>query len=507
MESITDLIKIQLFAAWRRRWYALAAAWAVCMVGWIAVSQFPDKYEVTARLHVDTDAVLIPLLRGLAVDTATASQAELMQKTLLTRTNLEKLVSISFPEVARGPEADRERVMRSLATSIHVTSSGRDLFTLTYRDNDAQAAYNVVSAALKIFLDNQTEAAQTDMDSAQRFLRAQIATYEQQLSEAEHRRAEFRTKYFDILPGEGHSPSRLEMSRQALAKLEADYSDNKLRLDVLKEQMRSIPQVLPMDGVSIGAGGAVAVSPVQQQLFEAERNLKLLQLRLTDSHPDVIAAKRLVDILKASASKSGPDGTARTLSNPVYEQVRIQIVDRETTLASLSAQIAKAREETDRLEKLAREVPSVEADYSRLDRDYSVLQKNYNELVARLEQARIANAANTTTDGKIRVLDPPRIPQVPVAPKRLLLISAVLAGGLIAGAAIIAVWEQLDGSLGSLPRLRRVGVPVLGAISLINRRPRWSDVLRVGGFAFALMCLLVVYGGLIIRASGIGLMV
>ena len=67
--SILDLIKVHGLAAWRRKWYALAAAWGVCIIGWLVVDRIPYQYEVSARLHVDTDAVLVPLLRGLAVDT------------------------------------------------------------------------------------------------------------------------------------------------------------------------------------------------------------------------------------------------------------------------------------------------------------------------------------------------------------------------------------------------------------------------------------------------------
>jgi polysaccharide chain length determinant protein (PEP-CTERM system associated) len=507
MESITDLLKLHLFAAWRRRWWALGIAWVACLAGWAAVYNLPNKYEVTARLHVDTDAVLVPLLRGLAVDSATASQAELMQRTLLSHTNLQKLVAISYPKIANGPESQKERLSQWLATAIKISSVGRNLFTVTFRDSDPQVAYDVVTAALKIFIDNQTEAAHADMESAQRFLREQIAIYETQLSEAERRRADFRTRYFDILPGEGHSPSRLDIARETLAKLKADNADNNLRLATLKRQLAEIPQFLPSGAnLSFIANGTLtSLSPAQQQLFDAQKNLELLQLRLTKEHPDVIAAKRLVELLRNSGS-GGTTGSApagREISNPVYEQVRLQIVDRETTQAATAARIATAETEAARLEKLAREEPGVEADYARLDRDYSVLQKNYNELAARLEQARIAQAASTTTDNQIHIIDPPQEPQVPVAPRRLLLITGVLIGGLGAGIAAIIILEQLDRSFGSLLRLRRMGMPVLGAVSRINPGTRWELGRHVTAFVLGTGLLLVVYGGLMIHAHGI----
>src|SRR6185437_3243541 len=112
-----------------------------------------------------------------------------------------KLLAMSYPQVADGPEPERERLSQRLALAIQISSVGQHLFTLTFRDSDPQVAYAVVKAALTIFVDNQADAARSDMDTAKRFLREQIANYEAQLSEAEKRRADFRTRYFDILPG------------------------------------------------------------------------------------------------------------------------------------------------------------------------------------------------------------------------------------------------------------------------------------------------------------------
>ena len=60
---------------WRHRWIAVALAWAICIAGWIAVSLIPNTYEATARLYVDADQVLTPLLKGLALDVHAATTA------------------------------------------------------------------------------------------------------------------------------------------------------------------------------------------------------------------------------------------------------------------------------------------------------------------------------------------------------------------------------------------------------------------------------------------------
>ena len=63
MDSVRVLLAQYLRAAWRRRWMGLMVAWLVCGVGWVGVYLIPNQYEASARLYVDADAVLTPLLR------------------------------------------------------------------------------------------------------------------------------------------------------------------------------------------------------------------------------------------------------------------------------------------------------------------------------------------------------------------------------------------------------------------------------------------------------------
>ncbi len=66
--------------------------WSAAL-GWVGVYLVPNQFESSARLYVDADAILTPLLRGLAADSAPTTQLEILQRTLLSRPNLEKLIS------------------------------------------------------------------------------------------------------------------------------------------------------------------------------------------------------------------------------------------------------------------------------------------------------------------------------------------------------------------------------------------------------------------------------
>ena len=42
MTAILDQIRVGIHAVWRRRWLALAVAWGLALVGWLAISLIPE---------------------------------------------------------------------------------------------------------------------------------------------------------------------------------------------------------------------------------------------------------------------------------------------------------------------------------------------------------------------------------------------------------------------------------------------------------------------------------
>src|SRR5690349_15412329 len=80
---------------WHRRWVGLAAAWIVGIVAVSIVYRIPEKYEASARVYVDTESILRPLLQGLAIQPNVDQQVALMSRTLISRPNVEKLMRLA----------------------------------------------------------------------------------------------------------------------------------------------------------------------------------------------------------------------------------------------------------------------------------------------------------------------------------------------------------------------------------------------------------------------------
>lgn len=508
MDSLLLLARQHLRNAWRRRWLGVLAAWVICIAGWAGVMAIPNQYEASARLYVDVDSVLTPLLRGIAVDSAPTSQLEVLQRTLLSRPNIEKLISKTGLDLSITSAADHERLYKHLANDIRVQSQTKTLFTISYRDRNPKLAREVVNALLTIFIESASGGSRMDMDNARRFLEGQIASYQQQLRAAEQRRADFRARYAEVLPGgPDSSVPAVESARTQVTLLDGRLQDQKLARDALRRELESTPRMLVTEAGGLLPGSGPA--PLKLRLQEAEDQLRVLLLKDTEQHPDVIAQKKLIEALKAeqarrpAASANAPAAIAaggRSASNPVYEQLRLKLVEADTNLVSLERQRDEAVRNRDRLEKIQHDQPGLIAEYQNMDRDYGVLRKNYEELLARLQSANIAQAAETQADKvKLQIVDPVQVPRLPVSPNRLLLFTGVLLAGIGGGIAGPVLLGQLDQSFIAAEDLRRLGRPVLGGISLANRASARTRLMAAFSVGAAVTVLIIIYGGLMLH--------
>lgn len=495
------LIRKQLTAAWRYRWPAIFLGWLVCAAGWVGVMKIPNVYEADARLYIDADAILTPLLRGISMDSSLQAQVDLLSRTLMSRPNLEKLVSKTDLNLQVDTPAQKQALVARLSTDVKLIPQTKNLFVISYRNENPKLAYDIVQAMLTAFVEGKAGNNRSDLENANRFIESQISFYERQLRDSERRRAEFRARYTDLLPSDGGT-SRLQGAIEAVRSLSGQIADAQARRVALAKELAGTPPLLVSESVGGGGGGSSRLEAEEQKLRE-------LRLRLTDAHPDVVAQKQVIAAMRAGklgrepgdTAARGSAGASPAVPNPVYEQLKVRLVDTDASISSLQRQLADATKERERLEAIAKSAPGLQAEALNLDRDYGVLQTNYSALLARRESMRISAAAEANADQvKIQVIEPPLVPTIPVAPQRTKLITGVLIAGLAAGVGLALVLVQLDQSFHTTDDLRHLGYPVVGGVSLLGATvPLVRRVMTVSSFAAAIIVPCVIYGGLLIR--------
>lgn len=518
MNSLKSLAMPVLHMLWRQKWLAIGVAWLVCAVGWIGVALIPPKYESSTRIYLNADPLLVPLLQGLAVDTNPTRHLEFLQRTLISRPNLEELVRMTDLGVGVMTPAAKEELYKHLAAGIDIQPITANLMTISYRSKDPQIARNVVQALLTIFAEKVAGSSRSEMDSAQRFLDDEIAAYRDQLRAAEKRRAELARQYPDIVSdrppdapdGGGDARGWLEQARATVVRTKNELADATTARNSLRQQIASVPPLLSVDRapqVIINSGRPL--NPDEARLEQMRGNLDTLRLKYTDQHPDVVAAReeirQLEGEIKHSASAVGASAAKMEVPNTIYDQLKVKLVEAEGQVATAQRRLDEAQAEQSRIEKIAQSAPTILSTAEDLDRDYGVVKKNYEELVARRESALIASAADTKTEKiQFRIIDPPQVPLVPAEPKRPLLVSLVLLAGLGAGVATPILMAQLDRSFTTITQLRELGIPVLGSVTRLSLGPmRRRAAIQLVGVCASAAVLIGVYGTLLALSLGL----
>ena len=155
MQEVLQQLLSLLRGIWHRRWIGLAVAWLAAVIGIAVVYRIPERYEASARVYVDTESLLRPLLAGLAIQPNLDQQVSLMSRTLISRPNVEKLVRMADLDLRSGTTADREELVDSIAKNISLQGNvAANLYIISYRDANPNQAKKVVQSLLTIFVES-----------------------------------------------------------------------------------------------------------------------------------------------------------------------------------------------------------------------------------------------------------------------------------------------------------------------------------------------------------------
>jgi len=514
MNDLIEQAVIYLKGTWRFRWVALLFAWVVVVAGWGYVARIPDQYEASARVYVDTDSILRPLLRGLTVQTNVDQRVALMTRTLLSRPNLEKIARMTDIDIAAKTPEDMEELINNLASDIHLASTRQEknLYIISYENKEPEIAKRIVQAVLTVFVESSLGEVRKDTDVAQKFLDQQIQDYEQRLSEAENRLMEFKRKNVGFLPGQGGDFfERLQATQQDLQQAKLSLREAEKVRDEMQDQLDALEESGDSPYYS---ASTQTVSPLDSRIQLLRTKLDELLLRYTDQHPDVIEIRSTISALEKQkeeeqkASTAGGSTSPSLEENPMYQQAKMGVSQANANVAAAQVRV---REYEDRLDKLSKQVdilPQVETELKRLDRDYAVNKQNYEELLSRKQAAKMSEEAEQTGDNvQYRVIDPPRVPLSPSGPHRVLLSSLVLVIGLAGGLFLALLLSQINPVIFTRRTLQSVaGLPVFGAVSLVmTPEVRFKNRLRNASFAFASILLMLAYTVvLVIHSADLG---
>ncbi|HEX9171594.1 MAG TPA: XrtA system polysaccharide chain length determinant, partial [Telluria sp.] len=437
MAELTAVVLSFLKAIGKYRWYAVAISWIVAIIGWAVVYKLPNDYQASARVYVDTQSILKPLLSGMTTLPNLDQQVVFMRRTLISRPNVERVMRMVDLDVKSSTAKDHERQVDDLMNSIKILGTERDdIYTITYNNSNPKLGKDVVQSLLTIFVEGSFGGKKQDSEKAVQFIDDQIKSYEEKLASAESAMKDFKIRNMGMLPRQGsdYSGKMIEtadlQNSAKLELLEAEQARNAIKRQIAGDDPAP---------VSAPAEAAGADNPeIDGRISALNKQLDLLRLQYTEAHPDIVAAKRLLGQLEA---KKKEEARNRKRSSdpgvnysPMLQQMNVALSVAEARVASLRARVDEYNARMGRMRSQSQEAPEVEAQLAQLNRDYAVNRDNYQKLVERREAAKLSGDLSSATDMlTFRVIDPPTVPLTPAGPNRPRLFSLVFAAALVAG--------------------------------------------------------------------------
>lgn len=526
MQEILAQLLSYLWGVWRHRWLALAVAWVVAIAGWLWVWQLPESYVARARVYVDTNSVLGPLLAGLAVQPDVENRIGLLSRTLLSRPNLEKLMRMTDLDLQVTTAREKDELIADLSKAIRLSENRKDksLYAISVRDPDRDTSKRIAQALITVFIESSLSGKREDATGAQGFLDDQIKAYETRLISAETRSAAFRQRHIKILGGRGGYYRNLNKAKSRLRSAKLQLKEEENRKIELERQIDGEDPLYIANETEILQSGVSELGPLDMQIAAVHENLTALSLKYTDRHPSIRQLKELLSTLEGQraaeiaearrayekAIKSRATSNASQYSgltnSPVYMGMRQMHAQTKAKIAALKVRVVEYEEGVVELEEQVSTIPEVESQLKQLDRDYGVIRGQHGALLKRRELARLGqDMEQKSSDVTFRVIDPPYVPLMPSEPNKMLLNSIVLLVSIAAGVGVSLLVSLIFPVVFDARTLMALtGLPVLGSVSInVQSEQRRRELYAIVAFASLTAVLLVVFLGMTLNQSGL----
>ncbi len=506
MEELIAQVLSSVKGIWKYRWIAVMVMWLVCVLGWLRVYTLADDYQTSARVFVDTQSILKPLLSGMTSVPNVEQQVAIMSRTLLSRPNVERVIRMVDLDINAKSAREHELQVDELMSKIKISgTSSYDIYTIAYNNKEPKLVRDVVQSLLTIFVEGSFKGKKGDSQKAVQFIDDQIKSYEDKLIAAENTVKEFKLKYSTLLPRQGVDyGAQLAIAADSLNTAKLELVEAEQARNAIRAQINGDAPVLELPSTP----AQINNPELDARITALNKNLDLLRMQYTELHPDIVAAKRLVAQLeqrKLDESKQHPQ-TADPGKNysPMLQQLKVALTEADAKVAAIGARVQEYAARHARLQAQSNAVPEAESQLAQLNRDYQINKENYEKLIGRREAAKLSGDLSDTTEMmSFKIIDPPTVPLAPVGPNRPLLYSAVFAAALLGGAAAALLVSQIRPTfLGPAALRDATGLPVLGTVSM-----NWTAAEKIkrrrGQYAFgiAFACLAGVYGTVL--ASGL----
>ncbi|HMK56826.1 MAG TPA: XrtA system polysaccharide chain length determinant [Dissulfurispiraceae bacterium] len=422
----------------RRKYLALTVGFAVLATCTLAGYIMPRVYEATSTIFIQRSTLINPLIQGVGVAGNIEEGLRTLRDSMTSRNIITRVIKKLDLDAGGSPqkvEAMVEGIRSNVAITVKGGTGGRetaDLFTISYRGSNPKRVKDIVNTLVEEYIAETLGYRRSDAYGAFEFVQSQLTEYKNKLEESDKAIREFRERHPDIVPQtEGAVLTRMEAFQTQ--KIDADIKVQELsqRRNNLKRQL-SGEKELTVAFVSREGSPEGRLSYLNNQLV-------LLSTKFTEKHPEILKTKAEIEELKkqiahARANPPGAGGSETATLNPIYQQIKEDLAKTDAEIESLRARSSELVRQQQMAKNVLGGMPKEQEEWTKLQRDRNVYQHIYDDLLNKLETARVSKDLELTDKGtSFKIVDAAILPTYPMKPDRIKFMLAGIFLGIASG--------------------------------------------------------------------------
>mgnify|MGYP006279106169 CR=1 FL=1 len=500
----------------------------------VVVSTLPPVYSSQATILVEAQNIPKDMVRS-TVTGYVEERLQTLTQIVLSRSNLKNIIEKFNLYAQDSDDLNTEQIISNMRKNIKMepiqaqvsnpqygrTTTATIAFHLAYENQDPQIAAQVSNALVSLYLEQNLREREEKAEGTVQFFQEQLASLRQEIAQQESAISRFKEENMHSLPelmqynmqmlertkneieakqNDLHTLMNRLMSREgqlAVVELMRYWGSGNTKAMSLEEEYRILNnQYLSMKAVkahdhpdlvrlrnqlkSLGqeTSSRHMRRDVLKNLERKQSQLAQLREKYSRNHPDVIRLEKEVDSIKTQLKKlSSTDIIVTNLEdieseNPTFINLQTQISSTKLDIQNVKSKVNDLENIYAMYQQRIERSPQVEQEYQELQRDYASAQQNYQTTMGKLQTALEAQELEEGHMAeKLKVIEPPQVPQIPVKPNRraLGMLGFVFAAGM--GVSSTALAEYFDTSIRDLQGLKKIStIPVLGAIPYVRTR-------------------------------------
>ena len=500
----------------RRRKYWIIIPFLVAILGGMTYAlRAPRLYEAETMILVQPQSVPEAFVQSI-VSEAIEERLKTISQQVMSRTNLENVIKeqglangdsrASNAIVDSALELVRKRIKIDVSRGGD-RSRGRggspSTFVIGFTWEEPRKAMQVANALTSNFISENLRIRESQALGTSTFLTDEVATLEKRLKEKEEELKAYQERHM------GGLPTQLDTNLRMLERLQIQLDQVNNHLREREERKISLERDLQAPQVSVPtpvAGQPQRPGEGARDLPSLKAELALLEAKYTSNHPDVVRLRTMIENLEKKEAERSAESRESTRPVVVTSANRAQVEQLrnvETEIRSLRSEAERNKATIRMYEKWVEETPKREQELISLNRDYERLKEVYSSLLKRKLDAEVAMSMERKQKGEqFRIIDPAKLPVIPIKPDVPRMMLVVLALGLGLGCGLGYLREMIDTSYRNPEEIEKeLKLPILVSIPYRHteqeiKGQKRKEILKAAGVAagFAVSVVAIVVG-------------